>query len=146
MVQRISPDKREVAVLLKRQTNLSIGDIATICAISPTSVLKFTKPPVEEKKKPGRKPKKVDTKKEKQVLRTFRRVKRENRKVTVKRLSGESGVAVGTVTRVLAQNGYAVEPSENTGEKEIVKVEPPKPEPKQQTEEEEDEFEQMDVL
>lgn len=146
MVQRISPDKREVAVLLRHQTNLSIGDIATICGISPTSVLKFTRPPVEEKKKPGRKLQKVDTKKEKAVLRTLRRVKRENKKVTVKRLSGESGVALRTVTRVLTQNGYAVEQAENSDEKEIVKVEPPKPEQKQQTEEEEDEFEHMAVL
>lgn len=138
MVYRISPDKREVAVLLKHQTNLSLSDIATICAISPTTVGKYTKPPAEEKKKPGRKLKKVDRKKEKQVLRTLRRVKREKKKVTVKTLSGESGITVKTVTRVLTQNGYGVEVNETGGEKEVVKLEKPKPEPKKEVDDEDD--------
>lgn len=147
MVQRISSDKKEVAMLLKRQQpNLSISEIATICAISTTSALKYTKPPVEEeKKKPGRKPKKLDTKIEKKVLRTLRRVKRENTKVTVKTLCGESGMNSYTVKRILTQNGYGVmEDEENGGQKEVVKLEPPKPEPKVQ--EVEEDSEDMDVM
>lgn len=118
-------------MLLKHQTNLSLSDIATICAISPHSVKRYTQPPVEEQpKKPGRKPKSLDKKIEKKVLRTLRRIKRENSKVTIKTLCCESEISSYTVTRILTNNGYGImEGEESNGQKEVVKLEPPRQEP-----------------
>ena len=112
---RIAAEQKALAILLRKQCSASLREIAKKCRISKSSAERICKDKRPERKnnhglRAGR-PRKVNDRSLRVLLRCFEKLRRSNVNITVKALVEESGLGVKmasrrTFSRWLNKNGY----------------------------------------